>query len=278
MLGGAARHVDTRKQLVSYHSYHGQSGKKPPAESWWIQAVVRNKLVPVLQVPHWLSCIQIISFTHSLYRSKPHIYNSSLMYCFPLLLCGAPEKLAAGWYSVQLLCPTVSGACSGRGILQVRAGVRGFARSIAPSRLSPHWARLSDPLPLRLLMPETIPDYWYLWNEQSNLLSHFCFYIRFLMLLWLKFWETSSVILALFFACFAALFGGRQESGHRVGGGCGCVLQGDGGQCLSFDHGQAASIWVPWCQGHFASLLSASDVKSDTGDMSARLETWTRMG
>jgi len=55
--------------------------------------------------------------------------------------------------------PTVSGACSGWGILQVRAGVRGFARSIAPSRLSPHWAQLSDLLPLLLLMPETIPDY-----------------------------------------------------------------------------------------------------------------------
>lgn len=32
MLWGAAQHVDTRKQLVSYHSHHGQNVKLPPAE------------------------------------------------------------------------------------------------------------------------------------------------------------------------------------------------------------------------------------------------------
>lgn len=44
--------------------------------------------------------------------------------------------------------PTVSGHPPGQ------AGVRGFARSVAPSRLSPHWARLSD----LLLTPETTAD------------------------------------------------------------------------------------------------------------------------
>jgi len=78
------------------------------------------------------------------------------------------------------LLPTASGACSSWGILQVRAGVRGFARSVAPSRLSPHWALLSDLLPLLLFfLPETIPDYWCLRNVQSNMLSHFYFYIWF---------------------------------------------------------------------------------------------------
>lgn len=55
------------------------------------------------------------------------------------------------------------------------------------------------------------------------------------------------------------------------------VLQGDRGQSLSFDHGQATSIWVPCCQGHSASLLSTSDVKLSTGDMSAKFETWTQL-
>lgn len=40
---------------------------------------------------------------------------------------------------------------------------------------------------------------------------------------------------------------------------------------------QAMSIWVPGCHGHFASLLSTLDVKSSTGDMSARLETWLQV-
>lgn len=40
-------------------------------------------------------------------------------------------------------------------------------------------------------MPETIPDYWYLWNAQSSLLFHSSFHTRFLMLLWLTFWATS---------------------------------------------------------------------------------------
>lgn len=59
----------------------------------------------------------------------------------------------------------------------------------------------------------------------------------------------------LFFACLAAaLFQGKTRkwvqgkggNGEGAGpGACGSVLQGDGGQCLSFDHGQATSIWVP---------------------------------
>ncbi|KAI4820228.1 hypothetical protein KUCAC02_028212, partial [Chaenocephalus aceratus] len=39
---------------------------------------------------------------------------------------------------VSWLLPGVTGA-QRLGILQVRAGVRGFAGSVAPSRLSPHW-------------------------------------------------------------------------------------------------------------------------------------------
>lgn len=36
--------------------------------------------------------------------------------------------------------------------------VRGIAGSIAPSRPSPHWAQLSDPLPLLPLVPLTIAE------------------------------------------------------------------------------------------------------------------------
>lgn len=86
----------------------------------------------------------------------PHLQKFTPLF-FLLLLCIASSE-AGSWliFSAASL-PTVSGACSGRGILQVRAGVRGFARSVAPSRLSPHRAQFSDLL--LLFMPETIPDY-----------------------------------------------------------------------------------------------------------------------
>lgn len=55
--------------------------------------------------------------------------------------------------------------------------VRGIARSIAPSRLSPHWAQLSDPLPLLPLLPETIAVL--ISVELSVVCSHFSFHTIF---------------------------------------------------------------------------------------------------
>lgn len=125
------------------------------------------------------SCILSSAFVSALHSNRSQIkcskscvhISSALHCCFTDVQLS--EKLATGWYSERPLCPSVSGACSGRGILQVRAGVRGFARSIAPSRLSPHWARLSDPLPHpyppRLRQYQTI--------DTSEMRSLACFFI-----------------------------------------------------------------------------------------------------
>lgn len=157
-----------------------------------------------------------------------------------------------------------------------QSGGKGFARSVAPSRLSPHWAQLSDllsPSPI----PETIPNYWYFSNAPSSLDSYFYSYIccYIFMLFWFNFTATSSVTLCFFSMEIKCV---RGEGRKRRPDACSCVLQGDGGQCLSFDHGQTMSIWVPWCQGHCANLLSTLDVKSSTRDMSTILETWTQWG
>lgn len=113
---------------------------------------------------------------------------------FTVLLCSSSDAETGNWLVFNTPLPGESGICGDQGILQVRAGVRGFARSIALSRLSPCCAWLSDLLPLRLfLLPQTISDYWYLRNAQSSLLSSFCFCIRLVMVFWLKFPHASNV-------------------------------------------------------------------------------------
>lgn len=86
--------------------------------------------------------LEFTSLSNSVFESlRLEQFNHVLFFTYVWI----SEKHTSYLYSERLLWPCALRACSGQGILQVKALVRGFARSVAPSRLGPGWAKLSDP-------------------------------------------------------------------------------------------------------------------------------------
>lgn len=153
---------------------------KPPFKS--SLGIRLSPVLLVLQLLQCVSCIKIISPSlSSIVLKIQHLQFSPVLFSFAVVcsflrsgqLVGIQRSSSAHcvWSVQQSGHPP--GQSRGKGVCQKRC-----PQQTEPSLGTALW---SAPL-LPFFMPETIPDYWNLWNTQSSLLSYFHFYIWLLIL------------------------------------------------------------------------------------------------
>lgn len=168
--------------------------------------------------------------------SKSHIYNTSLLYCFPLLLCWSRQLVGIQCGSSAHCVWSVQrpghppGQSRGKGVCQKRC-----PQQTEPSLGTALWSALPPP-------PSCLRQYQTIDISQTHsqaCFPTFLFYIRFLMLFWLKFPETSGVILDLFLPfCFS-----RQRR-KKVGAGWGGGERGDQAPAVVSFRVMEDSVWA----------------------------------